>query len=95
MPDTTFAPGTVITNRNRLWRVGAHQGDVFVATSIDGSQAEQVKFYVPFEDIRPGRLEPPAPALASPSASASPSSLNTYACATRACPASRPSSSIR
>lgn len=26
MPDTTFAPGTVITNRNRLWRVDAHEG---------------------------------------------------------------------
>ena len=61
MPDTTFAPGTVITNRNRLWRVDAHEGDVLVATSIDGGQAEQVKFYVPFEDIRPGRLEPPSP----------------------------------
>ncbi len=61
MPDTTFAPGTVITNRNRLWRVDAHEGDILVATSIDGGQAEQCKFYVPFEEIRPGRLEPPSP----------------------------------
>jgi superfamily II DNA or RNA helicase len=63
MPNTTFAPGTVITNRNRLWRVDAHEGDVLVATSIDGGQAEQRKFYVPFEDIRPGRLEPPSPEI--------------------------------
>jgi hypothetical protein len=63
MPDTTFAPGTVITNRNRLWHVDAHEGDVLVATSIDGGQAEQCKFYVPFEDIRPGRLEPPSPEI--------------------------------
>lgn len=26
MPDTTFAPSPVITNRNRLWRVDAHEG---------------------------------------------------------------------
>ena len=63
MPDTTFAPGTVITNRNRLWRVDAHEGDVLVATSIDGGPAEQTKFYVPLEDIRPGRLEPPSPLI--------------------------------
>jgi hypothetical protein len=32
MPDTTFAPGTVITNRSRLWRVDAHEGNVLIAT---------------------------------------------------------------
>jgi len=63
MPDTTFAPGTVITNRSRLWRVDAQEGDVLIATSIDGGEAEQAKFYVPFEDIRPGRLEPPSPEI--------------------------------
>ena len=43
MPDTTFAPGTVITNRFRLWRVDAHEADVLVATSMDGGQTEQQK----------------------------------------------------
>ena len=61
MPDTTFAPGTVITNRNRLWRVDACEGHILIATAIDSGQAEQCKFYVPFEDIRPGRLELPSP----------------------------------
>jgi hypothetical protein len=61
MSNTTFAPGTVITNRSRLWRVDAHEGDILVATSIGGGETEQQKFYVPFEDIRPARLEPPLP----------------------------------
>ncbi len=56
-----FSPGSVIRNRSRLWRVDAQEGDVLIATSIDGGEAEQTRFYVPFEDIRPGRLEPPSP----------------------------------
>jgi len=63
MSQTALAPGTVISNRNRLWRVDAHTGDLLVATSIDGGETEQQKFYVPFEDIRPGRLEPPSPGI--------------------------------
>ena len=59
--DSTFTPGTIITNRHRLWRVDGQQGDVLTATSIDGGEAEQVKFYLPFEDVRPGRLDPPSP----------------------------------
>jgi hypothetical protein len=60
MSTHTHAPGSVIRNRSRLWRVDAQQGDVLVATAIDGGEAEQVKFYVPFEDTPPGRLEPPS-----------------------------------
>ena len=56
-----FAPGSVIRNRSRLWRVDAHEGDVLVATPIDGGEAGQARFYAPFEDVRPGRLEPPSP----------------------------------
>jgi hypothetical protein len=56
-----FPPGSVIRARSRLWRVDGQEGDVLIATSIDGGEAEQAKFYVPFEDIRPGRLEPPSP----------------------------------
>jgi len=61
MSAQAYAPGTVIRNRSRLWRVDAQEGDVLVATSIDGGEAEQTRFYVPFEDIQPGRLEPPSP----------------------------------
>jgi hypothetical protein len=56
-----FAPGSVIRNRSRLWRVDAQEGDVLVATPIDGGEAGQAHFYAPFEDVRPGRLEPPSP----------------------------------
>jgi len=74
-----LAPGSIIRNRSRLWRVDAREaltpgtppwggrkggrggaGDVLVATPIDGGEAEQTRFYVPFEDVRPGRLEPPS-----------------------------------
>jgi ERCC4-related helicase len=57
---SAFAPGSVIRNRNRLWRVDGQEGDVLTATAIDGGEAEQAKLYVPFEDIRPGHLEPPS-----------------------------------
>jgi hypothetical protein len=55
----TFPPGTVVKNRGRLWRVDAQEKDVLVATAIDTGEPEQLKFYIPFEEIRPGRLEPP------------------------------------
>jgi len=63
MARRTYTPGTVIRNRSRLWRVGGQEGDVLVATSIDGGEAEQTKFYVLFEDIQPGRLESPSPEI--------------------------------
>ncbi len=56
-----LTPGSVVKNRGRSWRVDALQGDVLVATSIDSGQPEQQKFYIPFEKIQPGRLEPPSP----------------------------------
>jgi hypothetical protein len=56
-----FAPGTIITNRERWRRVDAQQGDVLVATAIDTGQPEQYKFYIPFKEIQPSRLEPPSP----------------------------------
>jgi hypothetical protein len=59
---TQFAPGTVITARSRLWRVdGCPADDVLVATTIDGGEARQVKFYVPFEEIAAGHLDRPDP----------------------------------
>ena len=33
------------------------------ATAIDGGEAEQIRFHVPLEDIRPGGLEPPSPSI--------------------------------
>ncbi|MDX9831669.1 MAG: helicase-related protein [Anaerolineae bacterium] len=56
-----FSPGSVIKNRGRLWRVDAQQDDILVATAIDTGEPEQNKFYIPFEEIQPGRLEPPSP----------------------------------
>ncbi len=60
MADVTYAPGSVIRNRDRLWRVDAQLGDVLVATSIDGGETQQQQFYIPLEDIRPSRLEQPS-----------------------------------
>lgn len=60
-----FPPGSVIRNRFCLWRMDAQEEDVLIATSIDGGEAEQTKFYVLFEDIQPGRLEPPSPDIVS------------------------------
>ncbi len=57
----SFAPGTVVKNRGRLWRVDAQDGDVLIATAIDAGEPEQLKFYIPFEEIQPGQLEPPSP----------------------------------
>lgn len=59
-----FAPGTVVKNRGRLWRVDGQEDDVLIATAIDTGEPEQLKFYIPFEDIRPGRLEPASPDIA-------------------------------
>jgi SNF2 family DNA or RNA helicase len=63
MTQPAFAPGTVITNRNRLWRVDAQAGDVLIATPIDGGSPEPHQFYIPLENIRPGRLELPSPQI--------------------------------
>ena len=56
MQTRTFSPGTVITNRSRLWRVDVQEGNVLAATTIDAGQPEQQKFYLPFENIQPSRL---------------------------------------
>jgi hypothetical protein len=39
MTQTTFAPGTVITNRNRLWRVDAQASDVSVGHALGTTEA--------------------------------------------------------
>lgn len=52
--------GAIVELRSRLWRVDDVQGDVLIATSIDGSPVEHRRFYLPFERVRPGRIEPPS-----------------------------------
>ncbi len=48
MSDASLVPGTVITNRDRLWRVGAHEHSVRIATSMDRGEPEQLRFHVAF-----------------------------------------------
>ncbi|MBN1954820.1 MAG: DEAD/DEAH box helicase [Anaerolineae bacterium] len=57
----SYAPGTVVRARSRLWRVDGQEANVLVATAIDGGETEQTRFYIPFEDIQPGQLPPPSP----------------------------------
>ncbi len=63
MTTTTFVPGSVIVARHRLWRVDVQVQHVLTATAIDGGEPEQRQFYLPFEPVKPGRLEPPSSAL--------------------------------
>jgi superfamily II DNA or RNA helicase len=58
---TSYAPGTVVRARSRLWRVDGQEENVLIATSIDGGETERTKFYIPLEDIQPGQLPPPSP----------------------------------
>ncbi len=51
-------PGTVIRNRNRLWRVDAVEENTVIATTLD-SPTSTHRFYAPIEDITEGSL--PAP----------------------------------
>jgi len=54
-------PGSVIENRNRLWRVDSKEGSVVTATPLDGNLADRHRFYAPIENIVEGSLEPPNP----------------------------------
>jgi hypothetical protein len=61
-PTTTLAPGSVIRTRNRLWRRdGQPEHDVIVASTIEGGESQQVRLYVPFEDVQPGQPAPRPP----------------------------------
>ena len=42
---------------------GQEEENVLIATSIDGGESERIKFYVPFENIQPSRLELPSPSI--------------------------------
>lgn len=52
-------PGSVIQNRNRLWRVDSIERDEIVATALGGTAADTHRFYHPIENISEGRLDPP------------------------------------
>lgn len=59
-------PGTVIRNRNRLWRVDAVDGKTVTATALDGPTTTH-RFYAPIEDITEGSLpEPDAENMGNP-----------------------------
>lgn len=58
---SNIQPGSVVENRNRLWRVDTVDGNVVTTTPLDGSTADQHRFYAPVEDIEEGSLEPPNP----------------------------------
>lgn len=58
---SNIQPGSVVENRNRLWRVDSVDGNVVTATPLDGNTADRHRFYTPVENIREGSLEPPDP----------------------------------
>ena len=58
---SNIQPGSVIENRNRLWRVDAVDGNAVTATPLDGTTGDRHRFYTPVENIEEGSLEPPDP----------------------------------
>ena len=53
--------GDIISLRNRLWRVDTIEGDILTATCIDGDSADSHRFFIPFENISKGQINPPNP----------------------------------
>lgn len=63
-----FPPGSIVSNRGRLWRVDQHDGMVLTVSSVDGAAPDIHKFYLPVERVRLAQLEPPnADIVGSPS----------------------------
>ena len=60
MPPPTFAPGTVISARDRLWRVDRQEAEVLTATPLGASDAQQQRFFVPLERPKRGELDRPS-----------------------------------
>lgn len=52
-------PGSVIRNRNRLWRVDSIDGQEVTATSLEGPNSKH-RFYAPIESIAEGNMAPPS-----------------------------------
>jgi superfamily II DNA or RNA helicase len=53
--------GDIVDVRARLWRVDALEGDVLVATNIEGTEIEQRRFFMPIEEVREASIELPNP----------------------------------
>ncbi len=62
-PVDFYHTGTIIRCRRRLWRVDDQRDDILTATSIDGSQAERQRFYLPAESIIRGHVDAPSTRL--------------------------------
>jgi hypothetical protein len=53
--------GDIVELRNRLWRVDAFDKTTLTATKIDGDDAAQRRFYLPFEEVNSAHISPPDP----------------------------------
>ena len=60
MSSPNFSPGTVVSARNRLWRVDHQEHDVLTATPIDSGESRQHRFYLPMEEVSYGELDRPS-----------------------------------
>ena len=60
MAVSSFTPGTVVSARNRLWRVDQQEGEVLTATPLDGGQDRTRRFYLPMEPVERGELDRPS-----------------------------------
>ena len=60
MEAKSFSPGTVVSARDRLWRVDQQDGHVLTATPIDSGDAGQQRFYIPVEDVTRSQLDWPS-----------------------------------
>lgn len=58
---SNIQPGSVVENRNRLWRVDAVDKNIVTVTPLDGNTADRHQFYIPVENIKDGSLEPSDP----------------------------------
>ena len=56
----TIQPGKILNIRSRQWRVDDYHDDIISATSIDGTQTANRRFYAPVEQISDGRLPSPS-----------------------------------
>jgi superfamily II DNA or RNA helicase len=60
MPKQHFSPGTVISARDRLWRVDQQDDQILTATPIDSGDAGQQRFYLPVENVARSQLDWPS-----------------------------------
>jgi len=52
--------GSIVRLRTRLWRVDNIYSDTLEATPIEGTHQMARRFFIPLENISPGRLEIPS-----------------------------------